>query len=216
MPFLAYSSRHQRKAWREASDRELLKAIQRDDEAAFDQLMTRKVAPLMQLAYRIVGDREEARDIVQLAFLRVWEKRDRFQECWSPNTWLYRITTNLAIDHWRLRQSRERRVEPFRRHLCGVADRRHRVELSAVQHREVTAILHRLVSCLSERQRLVFVLRGVEGLDSREVADILGCRASTVRNHLFAARKKLRKELQRRYPEYACGVAAGIEEEKGA
>ncbi|MEE8279001.1 MAG: RNA polymerase sigma factor [Thermoanaerobaculia bacterium] len=215
MPFLAYSSRRQRKAWREASDRELLKAIQRNDEAAFDQLIERKAAPLVQVALRIVGDREEARDIVQLAFLRVWEKRQRFEDRWSPNTWLYRITTNLAIDHLRFRQSRQRRVEPVRRHLRRVADSRQSVELSALQQTEVTAIFQRLVSCLSERQRLVFVLRGVEGLDSREVAEILGCRTSTVRNHLFAARKKLRKELLRRYPEYARGIVEGGGEEEG-
>ncbi len=205
VPSLIYSSRRQQDAGNEVSDLELLKAVQQDDEAALDQLIERKTAPLLQLAHRIVGDREEARDIVQVAFLRVWEKRRRFKDRWSPNTWLYRITTNLAIDHLRFRKSRQRRVEPVRWHLRRLADSRNRVELSSLQQREVTAIFQSLASCLSERQRLVFVLRGVEGLDSREVAEILGCTTSTVRNHLFAARKKLRRELALRYPEYARG-----------
>ncbi len=64
-------------------------------------------------------------------------------------------------------------------------------------------ILRELAAGLTERQRLVFLLRELEGLSSREVAEILGCRASTVRNHLFTARKHLREELKRRYPEYA-------------
>jgi RNA polymerase sigma-70 factor (ECF subfamily) len=208
VPSLVYTSRRQHDADREVSDLELLQAIQRDEEAALDQLVKRKTAPLLQLAHRIVGDREEARDIVQVAFLRVWEKRRRFKDRWSPNTWLYRITTNLAIDHLRFRKSRQRRVEPVRWHLRRLADSRNRVELSALQQREVTAIFQSLASCLSERQRLVFVLRGVEGLDSREVAQILGCTTSTVRNHLFAARKKLRGELLRQYPEYARGFVA--------
>ena len=64
-------------------------------------------------------------------------------------------------------------------------------------------IFRRLSDCLTERQRAVFLLRAVEGLTSEEVAGILGCRASTVRNHLFTARRKLRSELVRFYPEYA-------------
>ena len=209
MPSLAYTSRRQRESRREASDRDLLRAVQGDDEAAFDELIERKTAPLMQVALRIIGDREEARDIVQVAFLRVWENRHRFEDRWSPNTWLYRITTNLAIDHLRSRRSRERRAEPVQWHLRHVADSQSRADIGALQRSEVAAIFRRLTSCLSEKQHLVFVLRGVQGLDSRQVAEILGCRTSTVRNHLFAARKKLRRELLRRYPEYARGFEGG-------
>jgi len=68
---------------------------------------------------------------------------------------------------------------------------------------EVMKIFLRLSGCLTERQRAVFLLRGVEEMSSAEVAEILGCRESTVRNHLFAARKQLRLELIRHYPEYA-------------
>lgn len=211
MPFLVHSQRRRRVNWTEASDRELLRAIQADDEEALDQLMRRKTAPLMQLAYRMVGDRAEAQDIVQVTFVRVWENRHAFEERWSPNTWLYRIATNLAIDHLRSRRGRERIAEPVRHHLRQVVDSRNRRHLSELHGREVAAIFERLAACLSEKQRLVFLLRGAEGLPSREVAEIVGCRPSTVRNHLFAARKKLRRELLRLYPEYA-GSIAGDEE----
>ena len=63
---------------------------------------------------------------------------------------------------------------------------------------------------------VVFLLREMEGLSSPEVAEILGCRESTVRNHLFNARKYLRRELGRRYPEYAAGFALGDENEEKA
>lgn len=65
----------------------------------------------------------------------------------------------------------------------------------------------RLSARLTEKQRTVFLLRGIEGMSSKEVGEILGCRASTVRNHLLAARRKLRQELVRLYPEYAPGAA---------
>jgi len=205
VPYLVYSTRQEKARWTDATDLELLQALRRDDETAFDVLIERKSGPLLGLAQRMLGDREEARDIVQLALLRVWENRHGFKEKWSPNTWLYRITTNLAIDRLRSRHSRNRLAEPVRHHMLRVAHGQGRHDLASLQEREVAHIFERLSSCLTQRQRTVFLLRGVEGLSSGEVGAILGCRASTVRNHLFTARRKLRRELLRLYPEYMPG-----------
>lgn len=202
MPQLVYSHRQQRQRWSEASDRELLAALAGDDEQAFDELMKRKGRLLLGLATRMVSDREEARDIVQLTFLRAWEHRRRFDERWSPNTWLYRIATNLAIDYLRAAGGRREKAEPVRRHLVEVVRHRREPDLADLGRREVESILTELAAGLSERQRTVFVLREIEGLSSAEVGEVLGCRESTVRNHLFAARKHLRRELEARYPEY--------------
>jgi RNA polymerase sigma-70 factor (ECF subfamily) len=202
VPQLVYSHRQQRQRWSEASDRELLAALAGDDEQAFDELMKRKGRLLLGLATRMVSDREEARDIVQLTFLRAWEHRRRFDERWSPNTWLYRIATNLAIDYLRAAGGRREKAEPVRRHLVEVVRHRREPDLADLGRREVESILTELAAGLSERQRTVFVLREIEGLSSAEVGEVLGCRESTVRNHLFAARKHLRRELEARYPEY--------------
>jgi RNA polymerase sigma-70 factor, ECF subfamily len=197
--------------WAEASDRELLMGIREGEEAALSELIGRKTKPLIQLCQRILGDAEEARDVVQVTFFRVWESRRKFDDRWSPNTWIYRIASNLAIDHLRSRRSRERSHEPVRQHLRQVADTRAVRDLSRLQQAEVAAIFRELSTGLSEKQRMVFLLREVEGLSSPEVAEVLDCRESTVRNHLFNARKHLRKELLQRYPEYA-GSWAGLEE----
>ncbi len=207
MAVLIHSHRLQREQLAQVSDRELLAAVGRDDETALDELIGRKAGPLLQLAFRMVGDREEARDLVQLAFLRVWEHRERYDPRFAPNTWLYRIVTNLAIDHLRSRDSRERQGEPLRHHLVAVAAAGQR-SLADLEEREVSRILGELTADLSPRQRSVFVLRELEGLPSEEVAAILGCRPSTVRNHLFSARRRLRTQLRRRYPEYAATPGA--------
>jgi RNA polymerase sigma-70 factor (ECF subfamily) len=207
---LVYSRRQssQRSPWADVSDRDLLLALRGGDEAALDELIGRKTKPLLQLVSRILGDLEEARDVVQVTFFKVWENRHKFDERWSPNTWIYRIASNLAIDHLRARRSRERSHEPVRQHLRQVADSRAHRDLSRLQQGEVAAIFRELAAALSEKQRMVFLMREVEGLSSPEVAAILGCRESTVRNHLFNARKYLRGELLRRYPEYAASFAA--------
>jgi RNA polymerase sigma-70 factor, ECF subfamily len=208
-PTLVYSRARE---LREASDKELLWAIRDDEEAALDQLIERKTEPLLKLAYRILNDSEEARDIVQMTFLRLWLHRDRFDERWAPNTWIYRIATNLAIDHLRSRQSRQRTAEPMRLHLEDSFDDRARHQRAQIHEGEVTAIFHELATELTDKQRMVFLLREVEGMPSKEVAEVVGCRESTVRNHLFNARKILRREMLERYPEY---VPARVRAEAG-
>jgi len=203
MPALVYSATRQRAAWSARSDAELLEGLRGGDELALDELIVRKTRPLVQVAARILGDEEEARDVVQLAFLRLWDHRERYDTRYSPNTWIYRITTNLAIDHLRSRKSREKTHEPVRLQLQRTQDDSFRRDLSQLQHREVGEIFRELATELSEKQRMVFLLREVEGLSSQEVAEIVGCQESTVRNHLFNARRVLRRELVRRYPEYA-------------
>ena len=202
LPRLVYSDRLERARSVEVTDLELLERLRSGDEIALDELIRRKTQPLLQVVFRVLGDLEEARDVVQVAFLRMWEHRDRYDARWSPNTWIYRIATNLAIDHLRSRRSRERHQEPYRRHLHQVSEGAGR-GFDELQQREVMAIFQELSAGLSEKQRLAFLLREVEGLSSPEVAEILGCRESTVRNHLFNARKVLQREVRRRYPEYA-------------
>lgn len=205
---LVYSSTRNPAPWAETSDRDLLMAVRQGDESALSELIGRKTKPLLQLVQRILGDLEEARDVVQVTFFKVWENRHKFDDRWSPNTWIYRIASNLAIDHLRSRRSRERSSEPVRLHLCQVAGSNADRDLHRLQQGEVAAIFKELATDLSEKQRMVFLLREMEGLSSPEVAQILGCRESTIRNHLFNARKHLRRELIRRYPEYAAGFAA--------
>src|SRR4051794_28177521 len=138
---LVHTSRHtpvpQVAPWVEASDRELLMGIRDGNERALDELIGRKTKPLLQLCQRILGDAEEARDVVQVTFFKVWENRRKFDERWAPNTWIYRIASNLAIDHLRSRKSRERGQEPVRQHLLKVADSRASRDLSRLQQAEV-------------------------------------------------------------------------------
>src|ERR1044071_10437091 len=114
---LVYSRTRQPAPWAETSDRDLLMAIREGDEAALNERIGRKTKPLLQLTQRILGDLEEARDVVQVTFFKVWENRRKFDDRWSPNTWIYRIASNLAIDHLRSRKSRERSTEPVKHHL---------------------------------------------------------------------------------------------------
>lgn len=183
------------------NDRAWVEAARRGDEESFAQLVRRHSPGLHRAVARILGDETEAWDVVQMAFLRAWQRLDRYDDRYSFTTWLYRIGTNLAIDLLRSRSSRERA------HKAGTE---HRLRLvgegegagARTESREADAILRQVVLVLTPQQRSAFVLREMQGLETAEVAAILGCSAATVRNHVFQARKALRREMKMRFPEY--------------
>ena len=111
------------------------------------------------------------------------------------------IGTNLAIDFIRSRSSRERAHRAGTEHRLRVVGESHPAS-NLADHGEVDWLLSQLVVALTPQQRSAFVLREVEGMDTAEVARVLGCSATTVRNHVFQARKVLRRELEARFPEY--------------
>jgi RNA polymerase sigma-70 factor (ECF subfamily) len=182
-------------------DRELAAAARRGDEDAFAALVRRHSPGLHRTVARVVSDEAEGWDVVQMAFLKAWQRLDRYNPRWSFATWLYRIGTNLAIDLLRSRDSRQRMHQ-------AVVDQGPRPVRHAdhpggrVERLEVETIFGRLSGSLTPQQRAAFVLREVEGLDTAEVATIIGCSPTTVRNHVFQARKVLRREIGRQFPEY--------------
>jgi RNA polymerase sigma-70 factor (ECF subfamily) len=197
---LVYSESRRRLETEQASDRELAASAREGDLTAFETLVARKTPAVISVARRIVGDLEDARDVAQMVFLRVWEQLSRYDEKWSFNTWLYRIATNLSIDFLRSARSRERA------HGASLYLVRHREEASAsettraAEDGELQRLFDRVSHRLSEKQKAVFVLREMQDCDTREIAEILQCGESTVRNHLFNARRILRRELEKLDP----------------
>ena len=200
---LVYSESRRRIEVEALPDRELAVAARGGDSAAFETLVTRKLPAVVSVARRVLGDAEDARDVAQMVFVRVWEELHRYDETYSFNTWLYRIATNLAIDFLRSARSRER-AHGATLHLV-----RMREELSASQttrgaeDRELNRVFEEVSSRLSGKQKAAFLLREMEDKDTREIAEILNCGESTVRNHLFNARRILRREIARLYPKLA-------------
>ncbi len=189
----------------QAAERALALRAQRGDAEAFAALVERRTPGVVAFLRRMLGDAEDARDVAQLTFLRVWENLDRYDPAWAFSTWLFRIAGNLAIDALRARRTRQRtETESFR--LVKGSRTSAEPDAPAALHRdEVRRVFESCAGVLSETQRLVFVLREFEETDGRDIAAILECRESTVRNHLFQARRLLRDEIRKRYPEYTSG-----------
>jgi RNA polymerase sigma-70 factor (ECF subfamily) len=181
-------------------DEALLRQAAGGELRAFELLVERKRARAYRLARHVVGQDEDAEDVVQLAFIRVWRSLGRYHPGSGFDPWLGRIVVNLAIDFRRRSRTRHRGL----RVLASAP--RPRLDAAQVPHglreAEVRRVFDDLAAELPARQRAVFALREIEGLDTEEVARLCGVRASPVRNHLFQARRALKQALERRYPEY--------------
>jgi RNA polymerase sigma-70 factor (ECF subfamily) len=184
-------------------ERELAGLARHGDEDAFAQLVTRRTPGVLAYLRRMLGDAEEARDVAQLTFVRVWENLERYDPSWAFSTWLFRIAGNLAIDALRSRRTRARTESENFRLLRGGRSVEESDGPADLERQEVLRVFTACSSVLSEKQRIVFVLRELEEKESREIAEILGCRESTVRNHLFQARRLLQEEVRKRFPEFA-------------
>jgi len=174
------------------------------DTDAFAEIVRRRSPGLLAFLRRLLGDAEDARDVAQLTFVRAWENLHRYDPSWAFSTWLFRIASNLAVDALRSRSSRARtEVENLRLLRGGLSSEPEGP--AGLERQEIRRIFEECATVLSEKQRLVFVLHEFEERESREIALLLDCRESTVRNHLFQARRLLRDEIRRRYPEFVRG-----------
>lgn len=196
---LAWSRDQERTRLTEASETELLAAVREGDEAAFEILVERTTPDLVRWVTRYLGNLDEAREVVQITFLKVWNRRRRYDaQRAGGRSWLLSIATRTAID--RLRTVRRRQ-----RAYAQVAEL-HSVSPATVPERwsagEVERLFRELARDLTPRQQAAFLLREVEDRSTRHVAEVLDCSPSTVRSLVSQARTALRRELGRRFPEY--------------
>jgi len=178
----------------------LLAQVRDGNEHAFEALVNAHSARIIGLAWKLVGNRADAEEIAQEAFLKLYRGVSSLRGESRVATWLYRTVTNLAIDHLR-RQKLKRKIFFFRQSeeeqdpLESVADpaASPREQLLAG---ETGRRLARALEKLSTRQRMIFTLRHHEELPLKEIAGLLKLEEGTVKAHLHRAVSTLRKELK--------------------
>jgi RNA polymerase sigma-70 factor, ECF subfamily len=180
----------------------LIRAAQRGDQYAFEQLVLSYDQAVLRLALNLVRSPDDASDIYQEAFLRVYRNLQAFRFDCSFHTWLYRIVTNLCVDHLRKRKVRKEEstvVEtsegPMDRMDAVQEDRAEtdpeRKLLSTQLNRRIREVLRDL----TPRERMVFELRHFQGLRLRAIGEVLGTTEEAAKNCLFRATQKMRAAL---------------------
>jgi len=186
------------------SDSVLVQRFQEGDESAFDGLVERHAAKAYQIAYGVLGDKQDAEEVAQDVFVRVYRALGRFRGDSEFSTWMYRIAMNLARNKYRWNKSRG-----AQRHLSidapieGRNGSELRLELPAekpapdeeVSLAEFKADISTQLETLPPLYREVLVLRNVKDMSYERIADLLGCKLGTIKSRIARAREELRRRL---------------------
>lgn len=195
----SHEQAQERNASREA-DRELLEAVLKGDGTAYRGLVEKYQGRVYAMVYGMLRNREDARDVTQEAFVKAYRNLDSFRLESSFYTWIYRIAMNLAIDFTRKRKRRE--TSGFDENIAArdedgdIAEAHHEDGPGRqLERKQLFARIMGAMQQLPEDQRQVILLRELEGLQYKEIADIMEIPEGTVMSRLFYARKKLQKLL---------------------
>lgn len=173
------------------TDESLMERVQNADHQAFAELVERHTGLYFQAAYRMCSNAEEAEDIVQEAFLKLWQKPQSYDAAKGAKftTWFYRVVTNLAIDRGR-RKKPQAGPEP----LEYMADKAPLAD-EKLEDREQGEVLEAAIAKLPDRQKAALNLCFYEGLSNKEAAEILGVGVKALESLLMRAKKALRDDL---------------------
>jgi RNA polymerase sigma-70 factor (ECF subfamily) len=185
------------------NDADLIRAAQQGNHAAFEELVRQYDQAVLRLAIHLTGNEQDARDIYQDAFLKAYRNLGSFRfEC-SFYTWIYRIVTNLCLDHLRRRQVRKEDspviVDDSGQEyslLDQVSDDRSGASPEKdLMRRELGKRIGRALNRLTPRERMVFEMKHYQGLKLRTIGEALNTTEETAKNTLFRATQKLRAAL---------------------
>ncbi|MFH1161165.1 MAG: RNA polymerase sigma factor [bacterium] len=173
---------------------ELVNRIKNGDQKAFSEVLTMYQQTAYNLAFRILLDEEEARDTVQESFIKIWKKIGLYNPSQKFTTWMFRIVTNSAVDRYRaLKRRNEVGLEVLSGKLekicSGATD-------TVLDNKDLARLIGTLAGELPEKQRLVFILRDIQEMDSAEVQLILKLSENTIKSNLYHARKSIREKLE--------------------
>lgn len=180
----------------------LVRAAQRGDSEAFEQLVRSYDQTVLRMALNLLHSEEDARDVYQEAFLRVYRNLPRFRFDCSFSTWLYRIVTNLCLDQIRKRKVRKEESAAVStengevNRFQFVAEERADVDPQRqLMSAEVNARVQEVLGRLTPRERLVFEMRHFQGMRLRSIGEALGVSEEAAKNCLFRATQKMRTAL---------------------
>ena len=172
-----------------AGERELIRLAQQGDTEAFGQLVVHHQRAVFNIAYRMMGNRQEAEDVAQESFVKTYQALDRFDRERPFAPWLYRITTNTALN-WIKRRRPEAELEEETARVTATPS----PEAQAIAA-ETSERLRAAIATLPPNYRAAIELRHFQGLSYQEMSESLDVPLSDVKSWLFRARRKLREAL---------------------
>ncbi|MDH5662317.1 MAG: sigma-70 family RNA polymerase sigma factor [Elusimicrobiota bacterium] len=187
-------------------DFELLAKFRKGDQHAFELLVRKYKMTVFNTIYSIIGNAQEADDIAQEVFLRVYTKAGSFKGKSSFSTWLYRITVNKCLDELKKRNNRiisyeTEFNEEEKLKLKDVLASREKDSTQELIRKELQDIIQKAMNSLPEKYRIILTLKEIEGLSYNEISQVMKISVGKVKIWLFRARQKLKEKLAFLYPQ---------------
>jgi len=178
-----------------ASDEQLVKAAQRGDMGAFEELVARHRDKIYARAYSMMRNEDEALDLSQEAWVKAWQRLEQFQGDASFPTWITRIVINLCLDHLRrLKRRRTESIDEMDEESGGVERQLPVITVNptaGLERAELRARIDKALGQLSVAHRTVIVLCEFQGMEYKQIAKTMGCSIGTVMSRLFYARRRM-------------------------
>ncbi|MGY3794467.1 RNA polymerase sigma factor [Aquimarina sp. 433] len=179
------------------SEVEIIEAIIDGDEKALATLYTLYSEKIYNTALSYTKIEEDAEEITQDVFLKIFKNVLKFKRESSLNTWIYRITVNTSLNYLK----KKNRFKLFNNRLINSQSIDFHHPGVLLENKEKAAILYKVIDCLSKNQKTAFILSYIEGLPRQEVADIMETSLKAVESLLQRAKKKMKSELEKIYPD---------------
>jgi RNA polymerase sigma-70 factor, ECF subfamily len=176
---------------------ELIFQSRQQDLNAFRQLVEIHQPMVYRLAFRLLYNEDDARDATQETFIRVWKYLHRFDLTMRFSTWLYKITTNICYDRIRALKRRNNILSFDMDHALLLNQPSSDNIETALIYQEMAALVKILTEELTPKQKLVFTLRDLEGLEVEEIVTITGLSPAKIKSNLYCARQYIRQKLEK-------------------
>lgn len=173
----------------------IIEQVKEGNKTAFKYLVEEYQKYAFNLAFRILCNEEDAKDVVQESFIKIWKNIKRFNTGLKFTTWMYKIVINTAIDKQKsLRVSKTVQLDEITNSILAIERDGPDARLNNDQ---LGKVIEQITSVLPEKQRLVFILRDLQSMDSPEVENVLDLTETSVKSNLYYARQVVRQKLEK-------------------
>ena len=186
----------------ELSDKELIIKTQNGDTMALEELIYRYDKRVLRMAYKFTGDTDDAKDIYQEVFIRVYKGLSNFQFKSEFSTWLFRITSNVGIS-FKTKYNKPNHLslndENNSEFISEIPESMESSPENLAVNSEIGSKINKALNKLSSNQKMSFLLKHYEGYKIREIAEMMNCKEGTIKKYLFEAVRKLKIQLENSY-----------------
>jgi RNA polymerase sigma-70 factor (ECF subfamily) len=185
------------------NENDLVKKAKNGDVEAFERLVEGYQKKVFNIAYRMLGNYDDASELAQEALIKIYKSLKSFKEESQLSTWIYRITTNVCLDELRKRKNKavvyiDEKIRSEDDEITRQVEDKQPTPEQRAEQNEVKKAINNAIQSLSQDYKIVIILRDIQGLSYDEIAEILKCPTGTVKSRINRARQSLKELLLRK------------------